>query len=102
HPAVVEVAVVGLPDPVAGEIACAMLRVEPGVAAPALADVCAHLLARGLSKQKLPERLEVVDDSPRTASGKIVKRTLRDRLIRPSCSERVTIHTAAHQPAYRV
>jgi cyclohexanecarboxylate-CoA ligase len=83
HPAVVEVAVVGLPDPVAGEIACAVLRVEPGVAAPTLEELCAHLLARGLSKQKLPERLEVVDDFPRTASGKIVKRTLRDRLASP-------------------
>jgi cyclohexanecarboxylate-CoA ligase len=79
HPAVVEVAVVGLPDPVAGEIACAILRVEPGVAAPSLADLCAHLVARGLSKQKLPERLEIVGDFPRTASGKIVKRALRDR-----------------------
>jgi cyclohexanecarboxylate-CoA ligase len=80
HPAVVEVAVVGLPDPVAGEIACAVLRVPPGTAAPTLDELCAHLLAHGLSKQKLPERLAVVDDFPRTASGKIVKRTLRDRL----------------------
>jgi cyclohexanecarboxylate-CoA ligase len=80
HPAVVEVAVVGLPDLVAGEIACAVLRVEPGAIAPTLEQLCAHLLAHGLSKQKLPERLAVVDDFPRTASGKIVKRTLRDQL----------------------
>jgi non-ribosomal peptide synthetase component E (peptide arylation enzyme) len=37
------------------------------------------LLAQGLSKRKLPERLEVVDDFPRAASGKIVKRALRTR-----------------------
>ena len=82
HPAVVEVAVIGLPDPIAGEIACAVLRIEPGVAAPTLDELCAHLLAHGLSKPKLPERLEVVDDFPRTASGKIIKRALRDSLIR--------------------
>jgi non-ribosomal peptide synthetase component E (peptide arylation enzyme) len=42
--------------------------------------VAAHLTARGLSRRKLPERLEVVADFPRTASGKIVKRALRERL----------------------
>jgi cyclohexanecarboxylate-CoA ligase len=80
HPAVAEVAVVGVPDPAAGEIACAVVRLAPGSTAPALADLTAHLLAQGLSRRKLPERLEIVDDFPRTPSGKIVKRTLRDRL----------------------
>ncbi len=80
HPAVAEVAVVGLPDTAAGEIACAVLRLRPGATAPTLADVAAHLIARGLSRRKLPERVVVVVDFPRNASGKIVKRTLRDRL----------------------
>jgi cyclohexanecarboxylate-CoA ligase len=80
HPAVAEVAVVGVPDAAAGEIACAVVRLAPGRPVPTLADVTAHLVAQGLSRRKLPERLEVVDDFPRTASGKIVKRTLRDRL----------------------
>jgi cyclohexanecarboxylate-CoA ligase len=80
HPAVAEVAVVGVPDAAAGEIACAVLRARDGHPPPTLADLTAHLAARGLSRRKLPERLEVVQDFPRTASGKIVKRTLRDRL----------------------
>lgn len=80
HPAVAEVAVVGVPDAVAGEIACAAIRLRAGTAAPTLAELTAHLLAQGLSKRKLPERLAVVDAFPRTASGKIVKRTLRERL----------------------
>ena len=80
HPAVAEVAVVGVPDAAAGEIACAVLRVRPGTRAPSLAEVAEHLTARGLSQRKVPERLEVVEDFPRTASGKIVKRTLRERL----------------------
>jgi cyclohexanecarboxylate-CoA ligase len=80
HPAVAEVAVVGLPDPEAGEIACAVVRARSGTAPPSLAGLADLLLARGLSRRKLPERLLVVDDFPRTASGKIVKRALRERL----------------------
>jgi len=80
HPAVAEVAVVGVPDAVAGEIACAVLRLRPGARPPTLAEVAEHLTAGGLSRRKLPERLEVVADFPRTASGKIVKRALRERL----------------------
>src|SRR5207247_1403478 len=78
HPAGAEVAVVRVPDPVAGEIACAVLRLRPGARPPTLAEVAEHLTARGLSRRKLPERLEVVADFPRTASGKIVKRALRE------------------------
>ena len=80
HPAVAEVAVVGVPDPAAGEIACAVLRQRPGTAPPTLGLLVEYLTAQGLSRRKLPERLEVVDDFPRTASGKILKRALRDRL----------------------
>ena len=80
HPAVAEVAVVGLPDLAAGEIACAVLRPRPGVRPPTLEEVATHLTVHGLSRRKLPERLALVDDFPRTASGKIVKRALRERL----------------------
>src|SRR5438094_29869 len=50
HPAVAEVAVVGLPDAAAGEIACAVLRLRPGSPAPTLADLAAHLPGHGLSR----------------------------------------------------
>jgi len=77
HPAVAEVAVVGVPDAAAGEIVCAVLRARAGMPAPSLSQVAAYLTGRGLSRRKLPERVEVVDDFPRTASGKILKRALR-------------------------
>ena len=80
HPAVAEVAVIGLPDTVAGEVACAVLRPRPGTSLPTLADLAAHLTDHGLSRRKLPERLELVADFPRTASGKILKRALREQL----------------------
>lgn len=80
HDAVREVAVVGVPDPACGEIACAVLRLRDGAAVLSLDDVTAWLTAGGLSRRKLPERLAIVDDFPRTASGKILKRELRRAL----------------------
>jgi cyclohexanecarboxylate-CoA ligase len=80
HPATLEVAVVGVPDPACGEIVCAVIRPRAGAAVPTLAELADYLTRRGLSRRKLPERLELVDDFPRTASGKILKRALRARL----------------------
>jgi len=50
---------------------------------PTLAEVCDHLLAAGLMKQKLPEQLEIIDALPRNPTGKIVKFELRDRYAKP-------------------
>src|SRR5262249_48549235 len=61
-------------------IACAVIRLRLGHAALGLAQVTEYLLARGLSKRKLPERLVIAADLPRTASGKVLKRALRERL----------------------
>ena len=81
HPAIAEVAVIGLPDPAAGEIACAVVRLRAAAELPSLDAMAEHLLAQGLSRRKLPERLHVVTDFPRAPSGKIVKRVLRERLL---------------------
>jgi acyl-CoA synthetase (AMP-forming)/AMP-acid ligase II len=79
-PAVAEVAVVGAPDPRLGERPFAFLRLRPGAPAPDLAAMQRHLEGCGLAKPKWPEQLRVVDDFPRTASGKIKKYTLREAL----------------------
>jgi acyl-CoA synthetase (AMP-forming)/AMP-acid ligase II len=79
-PGVSEVAVVAAPDPRLGERACAFVRPRPGEMAPDLDRVRQHLEAAGLARQKWPEELRVVDDFPRTASGKIRKYVLRDGL----------------------
>ncbi len=79
HPAIREVAVVAMPHPRLGEGVCAFVITEPGqtVDVPALAD---YLGVAGLAKQKCPERVVLVDDLPRTASGKVQKNVLRDRI----------------------
>jgi acyl-CoA synthetase (AMP-forming)/AMP-acid ligase II len=70
-PAVAECAVVATPDERFGERACGVLRLRPGEPAPDLANVQAHLGAAGVPKQKWVESLRIVDDFPRTPSGKI-------------------------------
>jgi acyl-CoA synthetase (AMP-forming)/AMP-acid ligase II len=80
HPAVQEVAVVGLPDAALGERACAVVVPTDPAAPPTLELLTAHLLAVGLMKQKWPEQLEIVSSLPRNAIGKVVKAELRDRL----------------------
>ena len=76
-PGVAEIAVVAAPDARLGEHACAIIRMRPGAAPATLADVTAHLSGVGLARQKWPEELRLVDDFPRTASGKIRKVDLR-------------------------
>ena len=82
-PGVAEAAVVAAPDERLGEHACAFLRLAPGASEPTLPDVRIHLEAAGLARQKWPEELHTVTDFPRTASGKIQKFALRDRLRVP-------------------
>lgn len=75
HPAVKRCAVVGLPDDRLGERACAVVVLEPGRSLE-LSDLQRHLEQMRVTKQKWPERLEVVEDFPQTITGKIQKREL--------------------------
>jgi len=77
---VAEVAVVAAPDERMGEHGCAFFRMQTGAAAPSLEDLKGHLQAAGLARQKWPEEIRVVQDLPRTPSGKVQKFVLRDRL----------------------
>ena len=79
HPAVSDVAVVAEPDEHHGERVCAFVTLREG-ATLSLDDVRSHFAAAGVAKQKTPERIERIEDFPRTAAGKIKKFELRDRL----------------------
>jgi acyl-CoA synthetase (AMP-forming)/AMP-acid ligase II len=78
HPAVADVAVIGLPHPKTGERACAVVAVKDGQTLTFEAMV-AYLKEQGLRVQAVPEQLEVVDTVPRNPAGKILKHTLRER-----------------------
>lgn len=76
-PGVTDVAVVGIPDPRTGERAVAVVSGVDHGAPLTLGVIADHCLARGLAKWKIPEQVELVDDLPRTAMGKIDKAELR-------------------------
>jgi len=78
-PAVLEAAVVAEPDDTYGERVAAFLLLAEG-ASFSLDDARALFRASGVAPQKTPDRLVVVDDLPRTPSGKVQKFALRDRL----------------------
>ena len=80
HPAIQAVALVGAPDPRLGERLCAYVTMHDGQARPlSLQDVTDYLLEHKFTRQYLPEYLEVLDELPRTPSGKIQKFKLRER-----------------------
>lgn len=77
HPAISDVAVVGMPDELLGEKACTYVVLAEPSAALTLDDITAYLRAQKFATQKLPERLEVVPALPMTATGKVQKHILR-------------------------
>lgn len=90
HPAVLNVAVVAMPDPVLGERACACVVPKPG-ARLTLDDLTRFLQdEKRIAKFKLPERLELLERLPTTAVGKISKKDLRDTIGRKLESEGVS------------
>jgi cyclohexanecarboxylate-CoA ligase len=76
HPAVADVAVVGLPDDASGERACAVVVCAPG-SSLSFDELVEHCRAGRLSAHKIPEQLEIVEALPRNPSGKVLKRDLR-------------------------
>jgi acyl-CoA synthetase (AMP-forming)/AMP-acid ligase II len=77
---IAEVAVVAAPDARLGERAAAVMRLRADADSPTLDQVRAHLAAVGLARQKWPESLHVVEEFPRTPSGKVQKFRLRQQL----------------------
>lgn len=77
HPDIREAAVVAMPDPRLTERACAYVVLEDGAAPLALQQLVEFLNGQDISKFKFPERLEILNEFPRTASGKIRKGILR-------------------------
>jgi acyl-CoA synthetase (AMP-forming)/AMP-acid ligase II len=76
HASVAEAAVVAMPHERLGEGIFAFVIAHAG-REPVLSELLAHLQQLGLSRQKYPERMAVVSEFPRTASGKVRKNELR-------------------------
>ena len=83
HPKVANAAVVGMPDPRLGERICAFVILEaasPKHSTLTVEEVQSWMADAGLAKPKWPERIEVVDAFPMTASGKVQKFRLREMI----------------------
>jgi cyclohexanecarboxylate-CoA ligase len=78
HAAIGSVAAVAMPDERLGEKVCVYVVPAPGHDAPTLADITDFLRTRNVATPKLPERLELVESLPMTATGKVQKHVLRD------------------------
>jgi long-chain acyl-CoA synthetase len=78
RPEVLGAAVVGRPDPVAGELPVAFV-VAPGLSAPDVTSLMEAVNAQVLPYKRLRE-VHLVNEIPVSAAGKVLKRTLRDRL----------------------
>jgi acyl-CoA synthetase (AMP-forming)/AMP-acid ligase II len=79
-PAVAEAVVVAAPDTRLGEHAAAVLRIKPGHAMPTQSEIREHFERARVARQKWPEELHQVEDYPRTASGKVQKYIVRQRI----------------------
>jgi acyl-CoA synthetase len=77
HPAIAIAAAVAMPDPVFGEKVCLYVELTDSQRFD-LAELVEYLLAQGVSKELLPERLIVVDELPRSSGAKIAKGRLRE------------------------
>ncbi|MCZ2857276.1 AMP-binding protein [Blastococcus sp. VKM Ac-2987] len=77
HPAVRESAVVGVPDEKRGETVKAFVSLRPGATATE-EELIAHCKQR-MAAYKYPRSVVVVDELPKTVTGKILRRELRDR-----------------------
>ncbi|GAB4058182.1 (2,3-dihydroxybenzoyl)adenylate synthase [Uliginosibacterium sediminicola] len=87
HPAVLDAAVVAMPDAYLGERSCAFI--VPRGEAPRATEIARFMRERGLAQYKLPDRIEFVAQFPKTGVGKIDKGALR-----LAVSEKLAAHAA--------
>ncbi|MCS7106708.1 MAG: long-chain fatty acid--CoA ligase [Acidilobaceae archaeon] len=82
HPCVKEVAVVGKPDPEAGEIPKAFIALKPECKGKTTAEEIIEYSKKNLAPFKVPREVEFREELPKTAVGKVLRRVLREEMKR--------------------
>jgi len=79
HPAVIESAIIGVPDKLWGEVVHAVIVLDQGYEPKPTGDEIINFCKENLASYKKPKSIEFVDELPRSAMGKVLKITLREK-----------------------
>lgn len=82
HPKVFFVAAVGMPDERLGERVCVYVQLKDSQDNLTLEEIIDFLQEKDVAKYKLPERLELIDELPRTPTGKVQKFKLKEDIVK--------------------
>jgi acetyl-CoA synthetase len=93
HPAVSEAAVIGVPDELTGECIVAFVVEKPGAAADS--DALSSHLAATLGPMFRPRAVHVVQELPKTQSGKVVRRLIRQQYLGEPLGDLSTVENPA-------
>jgi acetyl-CoA synthetase len=95
HPAVSEAAVIGVPDELTGESVVAFVVLKPGAVLANVNDELAAHVARSMGPTFRPRALHAVPELPKTQSGKVVRRLIRQAYLREPLGDTSTVENPA-------